>query len=58
MIFTFKRAATTLLGEFAGYGVLPNRSLGEAEVFVMPGPMERTDRVERALRDLRAWWDR
>jgi double-stranded uracil-DNA glycosylase len=58
VIFTFKKAATTLLGEFAGHGVLPDRSLGGAEVFVMPGPMERTDRVERALRDLRAWWGR
>ncbi len=56
VIFTFKRAATTLLGEFAGHGVLTDRSLGGTGVFVMPGPMERTDRVDRALRDLRAWW--
>ncbi len=58
VIFTFKKAATTLLGDFPGHGVLPGRSLGGAEVFVMPGPMERTDRVERALRDLHAWWVR
>jgi TDG/mug DNA glycosylase family protein len=57
VIFTFKKAATTLLGDFAGHGVLPKRSLGGAQVFVMPGPMERTDRVDRALHDLRAWWD-
>lgn len=37
-----------VMGEFAGHGVLPDRSLGGAEVFVMPGPMERTDRVARA----------
>lgn len=56
VIFTFKKAAVALLGQFDGHGLLQNRTLGGAEVFVMPGPMERIDRVERALRDLAGWW--
>jgi TDG/mug DNA glycosylase family protein len=56
VIFTFKKAAVALLGQFDGHGRLADRMLGGAEVFVMPGPMERTDRVDRALADLRAWW--
>jgi TDG/mug DNA glycosylase family protein len=37
VIFAFKKAATTLLGPFEGNGLI-ERTLGPAEVFVMPGP--------------------
>lgn len=56
VVFTFKKAAIALLGSFDRHGVIAGATLGGAEVFVMPGPMERTDRVDRALRDLQAWW--
>lgn len=39
VIFVFKRAATALIGDFQGHGLLPsNRRLSDARVFVMPGP--------------------
>jgi TDG/mug DNA glycosylase family protein len=40
MIFVFKSAADTLLGPLPPYfyGLVPRRRLGEARVFVMPGP--------------------
>ena len=56
VLFTYKSAATALLGRFEGHGPLPHLSLAGAEVFVMPGPMERADRVELALDRLREWW--
>jgi TDG/mug DNA glycosylase family protein len=56
VIFVFKSAARTLLGRFGGHGLRPGRPLADAEVFVMPGPTERRDRVERALRELQGWW--
>jgi TDG/mug DNA glycosylase family protein len=58
ILFTFKGAAKALLGPFDGHGLLAGRPLCGAEVFVMPGPMEQTDRVERALRQLQEWWVR
>jgi len=36
--------------------LLPGRPLASAEVFVMPGPMERIARVERAQNQLLEWW--
>lgn len=57
VVFTFKGGAEALLGKLSGHGLMPDVTLAGAEVFVMPGPMERTDRVERALADLRAWWN-
>jgi len=56
VIFTFKKAAVTLLGHFDGHGLLQGRTLGGAEIFVMPGPMERANHVQRALRELAGWW--
>jgi double-stranded uracil-DNA glycosylase len=56
VLFTYKRAARALLGPFAGHGPLPGRPLSGAEVFVMPGPLERVDRVELTLDRLREWW--
>lgn len=52
IIFAFKAAATPLLGRFDGHGSLGGRRLAGARIFVMPGPMERTDRVDRALASL------
>ncbi|MEA2231600.1 MAG: hypothetical protein QOD83_1416 [Solirubrobacteraceae bacterium] len=56
VLFTFKGGAQALLGTFEGHGLLADRTLAGAEVFVMPGPMERTDRVQLALAQLADWW--
>lgn len=53
LIFTFKKTATALFGSFKGHGHRPELELGGAEVFVMPGPYERTDRVAAALEQLK-----
>jgi double-stranded uracil-DNA glycosylase len=53
VIFTFKKAATALLGNFPGHGLLsPTWQLAGARVFVMPGPYEQSDRTARALDEL------
>lgn len=57
VLFTFKGAAVVLLGAFDGHGLRPGAPLAGAEVFVMPGPYEATDRVSRALDALREWWN-
>lgn len=57
VLFTFKGAAVTLLGEFDGHGLRPGAPLAGAEVFVMPGPYEAGDRVRAALTDLADWWE-
>lgn len=56
IIFTFKESAKALLGNFAGHGLRPDTFLAGAEVFVMPGPYERLDRVSIAISSLREWW--
>jgi TDG/mug DNA glycosylase family protein len=53
LIFTFKKTATSLFGPFKGHGHRPELELGGAEIFVMPGPYERADRVAAALKQLR-----
>lgn len=53
LIFTFKKAATALLGPFKGHGHRPELNLAGIPVFVMPGPYERADRVATALEQLR-----
>jgi len=54
VIFTFKKAATAVLGDFPGHGLLsPTRQLAGARVFVMPGPYEKSDRTARALEELK-----
>lgn len=45
LIFTFKKTATALLGPFKGHGHRPEFEFEGAQIFVMPGPYERTDRV-------------
>ena len=57
VLFTFKGAAVTLLGEFDGHGLRPGAPLAGAEVFVMPGPYEARDRVRTALEALAEWWE-
>jgi len=51
VLFVFKKAATTLLGSFPGNGFI-GRSLGGADVFVMPGPYESAVTVARTLETL------
>jgi TDG/mug DNA glycosylase family protein len=44
VVFTFKKTATILFGSFPGSSLI-DRRIGEAEVFVMPGPIRaRHDR--------------
>lgn len=56
VIFSFKKAATTLLGNFDDSGFLEDRTLGGASVFVMPGPYESTATAEKTLQNLRSYW--
>jgi TDG/mug DNA glycosylase family protein len=55
IIFTFKKTATVIFGRFEGFGFM-GRTLAGGEVFVMPGPYERTDRRDQALAELEQWW--
>ena len=58
-IFVFKSAAETLFGilPLGFYGLVPRRRLGQARVFVMPGPTAAraiaTDAIEKLKRALR-----
>lgn len=56
VLFTFKAGAEALLGSLPGHGLIAGQTLAGAEVFVMPGPMERSDRARRALEQLADWW--
>jgi TDG/mug DNA glycosylase family protein len=56
VLFTFKASAEALLGRLEGPGVQTGRTVGGAEVFVMPGPMARTEVALQVLDDLQAWW--
>ncbi|HVQ59577.1 MAG TPA: mismatch-specific DNA-glycosylase [Solirubrobacterales bacterium] len=53
LVFTFKKAATTLFGPFEGHGYRRELNFAGIPVFVMPGPYERSDRVLLALSQLR-----
>lgn len=55
VIFAFKKAATTLFGDFPGNGLIDSCSLGGGRVFVMPGPYEASDTAARTLETLAAW---
>lgn len=57
VLFTFKASAEALLGPLDGPGIQTGRTIVNAQLFVMPGPMANTDAVQRTLRDLRAWWN-
>lgn len=56
VIFSFKKAATTLLGNFDGNGFIRDRTLGGSSVFVMPGPYESAVTAKKILQDLRSYW--
>jgi TDG/mug DNA glycosylase family protein len=51
-IFTFKKAATALFGDFAGNGFVPGLKLAHSEVFVMPGPYEAANSAKKSLQTL------
>lgn len=52
VLFTFKKTATVIFGAIDGFGFV-GETLAGGEVFVMPGPYERADRVDRALQELK-----
>jgi TDG/mug DNA glycosylase family protein len=49
VIFSFKGAATTLLGPFDGFGFVPGLHLGPTDLFVMPRPWEKREPARAAL---------
>jgi double-stranded uracil-DNA glycosylase len=55
VVFAFKAAAETLLGPLPKglYGVVPRRRIGNARVFVMPGPTAPTAEVDDAVKKLK-----
>lgn len=53
VIFTFKKVAQVLFGNFPGNGFVASLNLGESEVFVMPGPYEGSKTVAGTLASLR-----
>ena len=57
LVFTFKKAATALLGPFEGHGYRPELDFAGIPIFVMPGPYERSDRVTSALSQLRKMFE-
>lgn len=52
VIFTFKDAATAMVGPVRGFGWIDGPTLEGSKVFVMPGPYEARGRVDQALADL------
>jgi hypothetical protein len=53
VIFTYKKAATVLYGQFRGHGFVAGLQAEGRPAFVMPGPYERGERVHAALAELR-----
>lgn len=56
VIFAFKKSAIALLGSFPGNGLLRQR-IGEAQVFVMPGPYEAGRTSKPTLSRLADIWE-
>lgn len=54
VIFTFKKTAQVLFGDFLGNGFVNGLSIGDAEVFVMPGPYEAAGSAHATLATLAA----
>jgi hypothetical protein len=52
VIFTFKRTTEVVLGRIRGHGLIPADARWGIDCFVMPGPYERADRVDAAMRAL------
>lgn len=57
VIFTFKDAATAMVGPVRGFGWIDGLTLAGADVFVMPGPYEARPKVDQALAALAARLD-
>jgi hypothetical protein len=57
VIFTFKKTAEVLFGPIVGNGLINDRDLAGAPIFVMPGPYARGGEVERRLNELRGLVD-
>lgn len=57
VIFTFKDAATAMVGPVRGFGWIDGVALAGAEIFVMPGPYEPRPRVDAVLAQLAARLD-
>jgi TDG/mug DNA glycosylase family protein len=55
VILTFAAAAKAVFGRFAGNGFVPGLHVGEAGVFVMPGPRESNATARPTLVDLGDW---
>jgi TDG/mug DNA glycosylase family protein len=53
VIFTFKKTAEVLFGPIAGNGLISDRDLAGAPIFVMPGPYAPGGEVEGRLGELR-----
>jgi len=53
VIFAFKEAARTLLGNFSGNGFVEGLQVGSSQVFVMPGPYEKTEKAQAVLANVR-----
>jgi TDG/mug DNA glycosylase family protein len=58
VIFTFKKTAKVLFGEFPGIGFVPGFKLSQSRVFVMPSPYETVDKASAAVASLRQTWKR
>jgi TDG/mug DNA glycosylase family protein len=58
VLFTFKKAATVLYGEFAGHGFVPGLTLCGGKVFVMPGPYEKAEVARNSISVLARWVER
>lgn len=54
VVFAFKKPAEVLFGPFAGNGFVSGLRLANSEVFVMPGPYERSDTAQATLESLAA----
>jgi len=55
VIFTFKKAATAYFGNFTGGGLLHGLRIADADVFIMPGPMEATASAAQKMVTLREY---
>jgi double-stranded uracil-DNA glycosylase len=55
VIFTFKKTAEVVFGEFPGNGFMRGQQLGRSDVSVMPGPYERIDKALATLAMLRGY---
>ena len=56
VIFTFKKTAQVLFGDFAGTGFVPGLRLAESEIFVMPGTYEAAASAAATTRELGRWF--